>query len=468
VPQLLASGYSVRCLVRSSAKLAGRAWALDSRVEIRRTDLAEAPSLTRELEACGAAFYLVHSMMSAGDEYAQRDRQLALAFGQAAYDARVGRIIYLGGLGETGSHLSKHLSSRRDVEGALASAGVPVTVLRAAMIIGSGSASFEILRYLVHRLPVMITPKWVSTPCQPIAVQNVITYLVGVLAVPETTGGVFDIGGPEALCYSDIIRLMAEELGLSRRWLIPVPVLTPRLSSYWIHFVTPLSHKIAIPLAEGLKNPVVCRDDRITRLVPQKLLNVREAIRAALSQVTARQVETNWSMAGPMPGDPDWSGGTVFRDTREVAIDAPAGAVFRAVCRLGGQRGWHGANWLWIIRGWLDRLAGGPGLRRGRRDPEALSYGEALDFWRVVGMEPDHRVSLRAEMRLPGEALLDFRIEPRNKGHCTLHQTALFRPRGLHGLIYWYAVLPFHYLVFRGMLAGIQRDAVQIALLPQP
>jgi len=291
----------VRCLVRSPAKLEGRAWALDSRVEIRRTDLADAPSLTRELEACGAAFYLVHSMMSAGDEYAQRDRQLALAFGRAAHDAGVGRVIYLGGLGETGSHLSKHLSSRRDVEGALASAGVPVTVLRAAMIIGSGSASFEILRYLVHRLPVMVTPKWVSTPCQPIAVQNVLTYLVGVLAVPETTGGVFDIGGPEALCYSDIIRLMAEELGLSRRWLIPVPVLTPRLSSYWIHLVTPLSHKIAIPLAEGLKNPVVCRDDRITRLVPQKLLNVREAIHAALSQITARQVETNWSMAGPIP-----------------------------------------------------------------------------------------------------------------------------------------------------------------------
>jgi hypothetical protein len=240
------------------------------------------------------------------------------------------------------------------------------------------------------------------------------------------------------------------------------------LSSYWIHLVTPLSHKIAIPLAEGLKNPVVCRDDRITRLVPQKLLNVREAIHAALSQVTARQVETNWSMAGPMPGDPDWSGGTVFRDTREVAIDAPAEAVFRAVCRLGGHRGWHGANWLWIIRGWLDRLAGGPGLRRGRRDPEAISYGEALDFWRVVGLEPDHCVSLRAEMRLPGEALLDFRIEPRNKGQCILHQTALFRPRGLLGLTYWYAVFPFHHLVFRGMLAGIQRDAVQIARLPQP
>ena len=467
-PKLLDSGHALRCLVRSPAKLEGRAWTMDSRVDIRESDLADAPSLTRELDGCEAAFYLVHSMMSAGSEYAQRDQQLALTFACAARAASVGRIIYLGGLGETGSNLSEHLSSRRDVEGALASTGVPVTVLRAAMIIGSGSASFEILRYLVHRLPIMITPKWVSTPCQPIAVENVITYLAGVLSVPETTGGVFDIGGPEVLCYSDIMRVMAEELGLPRRWIIPVPVLSPHLSSYWIHLVTPLSHKIARPLAEGLRNPVVCRDDRISRLVPQKLLNVREAIRAALNQVSERQVETTWSMAGTMPGDPNWSGGTVFRDTREVAIDAPARAAFRAVCRLGGRRGWHAADWLWIIRGWLDRLAGGPGLRRGRRDPETLRYGEALDFWRVVNIEQDRGVSLRAEMRLPGEALLDFRIEPRNKAQCILRQTALFQPRGLLGLLYWYAVLPFHHLVFRGMLAGIQRDALELNLHPAP
>jgi uncharacterized protein YbjT (DUF2867 family) len=467
-PQLLDAGYAVRCLVRSRAKLAGRAWTLDPRVEIREADLADAPSLTRELAGCDAAFYLVHSMMSAAGEYAQRDQQLALAFARAARDADVGRIIYLGGLGETGSNLSEHLSSRRDVERALASTGVPVTVLRAAMIIGSGSASFEILRYLVQRLPVMITPKWVSTPCQPIAVENVVAYLVGVLSVPETIGGAFDIGGAETLCYSGIMRVMAEELGLPRRWIIPVPVLSPRLSSYWIHLVTPLSHKIAIPLAEGLKNPVVCRDDRIRRLVRQRLLNVREAIRAALSQVAASQVETNWSMAGPMPGDPDWSGGTVFRDTREVAIDAPAAAVFRALCRIGGRRGWHAAGWLWIVRGWLDRLAGGPGLRRGRRDPETLRCGDALDFWRVAGFELDRSLSLRAEMRLPGEASLEFRIGPGSEGRCILRQTALFKPRGLLGLLYWYAVLPFHQLVFRGMLAGIRRDALKIAMQTAP
>ena len=466
-PRLLDAGYALRCLVRSPRKLEGREWAASPRVEIRKTDLADGTSLTRELSGCDAAFYLVHSMTSAEGEYARQDLNLAFTFANAAREAGVGRIIYLGGLGETGSGLSEHLSSRRNVEAALASTGVPVTVLRAAMIIGSGSASFEILRYLVHRLPLMITPKWVSTSCQPIAVENVLAYLVGVLAVPETAGGVFDIGGSEILCYRDIMCIMAEELGLPRRWIIPVPILSPRLSSYWIHLVTPLSKKIARPLAEGLKNEVVCREDRITRLIPQKLLNVREAIHAALSQVESHLVETNWSMAGPIPGDPDWSGGTVFRDVREVAIDAPAWAAFRAVCRVGGGHGWY-ANWLWRIRGWLDRLAGGPGLRRGRRHPDTLRYGDALDFWRVVGFDRDRYLSLRAEMRLPGEALLDFRIEAHGERQCVLRQVALFEPRGLFGLLYWYAVLPFHHVVFQGMLTGIQRDAEQIALQERP
>jgi uncharacterized protein YbjT (DUF2867 family) len=464
VPRLLRSGYAVRCLVRSPRKLEGREWTSDSRVEIRKVDLADSPSLTQELSGCDAAYYLVHSMMSAEREYAQRDLDLALAFAKAALDAGVRRIIYLGGLGETGPGLSEHLSSRRDVESALGSTGVPVTVLRAAMIIGSGSASFEILRYLVHRLPVMITPKWVTTRCQPIAVENVLTYLAGVLSAPESIGGVFDIGGSETLCYRDIMCIMAEELGLPRRRVIVVPVLTPRLSSYWIHLVTPLSNKIARPLAEGLKNEVVCREDRITRIIPQKLLDVREAIHAGLGQVESHLVETNWTMAGPMPGDPDWSGGTVFRDERKVVVGAPAWAVFRAVCRVGGQRGWY-ADWLWKIRGGLDQLAGGPGLRRGRRDSDTLRYGDALDFWRVVGVDQDRSLSLRAEMRLPGEALLDFRIGANGPRDCTLRQTALFQPRGLFGLMYWYAVLPLHGVIFRGMLSGIQRDAVQIGLL---
>lgn len=463
VPRLLESGYAVRCLVRSPAKLQDREWAAHPRVEIRAANLADPEGLAGGLTGCPAAFYLVHSMNSAGARYAQQDQQLAHSFAEAARQAGVDRIIYLGGLGETGPDLSQHLSSRREVEQALRSTGVAVTVFRAAMIIGSGSASFEILRYLVERLPVMVTPKWVSTPCQPIAVRNVIGYLAGALSAPETRGGTFDIGGPEVLSYREIMQIMADELGLRSRWILPVPVLTPRLSSYWIHLVTPLSHDIAKPLAEGLRNPVVCRDNRITALLPQDLWTVRDAIRAALRKVAAHSVETSWLMAGPLPGDPGWSGGTVFRDERELAVDAPDWAVFRAICRVGGGHGWYAADWLWRIRGWVDLLVGGPGLRRGRRDPEHVGYGEALDFWRVVGIERDGRLALRAEMKLPGEALLEFRVEARPEGRCLLHQRALFQPRGLFGLLYWYAVAPLHHVVFRGMLRGIEREAIRIA-----
>lgn len=461
-PRLLDDGHIVRCLVRSAQKLEDRDWATNPRAEIRDTDLSDRAQLAQQLAGCDTAFYLVHSMKSAGAGYVQQDRHLASQFAAAASDAGLKRIIYLGGLGETGANLSEHLTSRREVEEELASSGVPVTVLRAAMIIGAGSASFEILRYLVERLPIMITPKWVSTDCQPIAVKNVIGYLAGALRSPQTTGQVFDIGGPEVLCYRDIMATMAEELGLRRRWIIPVPVLTPRLSSYWIHLVTPLSHDIARPLAEGLKNPVVCRENRIRDLVPQTLLTVREAMRAALTQIAEHGVETNWAMAGPIPGDPDWAGGTVFRDAREANIKAPASAVFRAVCRVGGGHGWYSANWLWRIRGWMDNMAGGPGLRRGRRNPENVGYGEALDFWRVVGYKRDRRLALRAEMKLPGEAMLEFQIDPGGAGQCTLHQIALFQPRGLLGLMYWYAVVPFHQIVFSGMLQGIERQALEI------
>lgn len=462
-PRLLEDGHHVICLARTPAKLADRPWAAHPNVEIREADLSDSAALAAHLRGCHAVYYLVHSMTSAGAGYAEQDRYLARQFAEAAREAGVARIIYLGGLGETGPDLSEHLASRREVESALASTGLAVTVFRAAMIIGSGSASFEILRYLVERLPVMITPKWVSTPCQPIAVRNVIGYLAGALTAPGATGGVFDIGGPDVMRYRDIMRVMAEELGLRARWIIPVPVLTPRLSSYWIHLVTPLSHNIAKPLAEGLRNPVVCRDSRIAELIPQPLLGVRDAIRGALSKVAGHQVETNWSMAGPIPGDPDWAGGAVFRDVREIPVAAPDWAAFRAVCRVGGGHGWYAADWLWRVRGWLDQLAGGPGLRRGRRNPELVSYGEALDFWRVTGLERNRRLTLRAEMKLPGEALLQFQIEPRGPRECMLRQEALFQPRGLLGLLYWYAVVPLHHIVFRGMLRGIEREALSIA-----
>jgi uncharacterized protein YbjT (DUF2867 family) len=467
VPRLLDAGYAVRCLVRSPRKLQDRAWSRDRNVQVAQADLSDAQSLTESLTGCDAAFFLVHSMNSASAEYAKRDLQLATAFARASKRAGVRRIIYLGGLGETGAGLSEHLTSRRQVEKALASTGVPVTVLRAAMIIGSGSASFEILRYLVERLPVMVTPKWVRTPCQPIAVRNVIGYLVGVLSSPETAGRTFDIGGPEVLSYLQIMRIMAEELGLRKRLVVPVPVLTPRLSSYWIHLVTPLGHNIAKPLAEGLRNPVVCREDHITHILPQKLLTVRESVAAARGKIAEHAVETSWTMAGEVagtiPGDPKWAGGTVFHDIRQVHIAAPPAAVFKAVCLLGGDHGWYSAAWLWRIRGWMDVLAGGPGLRRGRLHPETLAYGEPLDFWRVAGIEQDRSLTLRAEMKLPGEALLEFCVTPDGDGECELEQRALFKPRGLLGILYWYVVLPFHGFVFSGMLTGIITKALEFA-----
>jgi len=457
-PRLLEAGYRVRCLVRFPMKLRDRPWASHPHIEIVAADLSDEAATRASLQGCTAAHYLVHSMISAGRDYAAHDLRLARAFASAARQAGVARIVYLGGLGETGPGLSEHLASRRAVERALAESGAPVTVFRAAMIIGSGSASFEILRYLVERLPVMVTPRWVHTPCQPIAVRNVIHYLAAALEAAETVGGTFDIGGPEILTYREIMDIMGEELGVGRRLVVPVPVLTPRLSSYWIHLVTPIHHSIARPLAEGLRNPVICRDTRIRELIPQRLLTVREAIRAALRKEESGEAETTWSMAGPIPGDPAWAGGKVFTDERSVEVAAPADAVYRTVCRLGGRHGWY-ANWLWMLRGWLDRLAGGPGLRRGRRHPDAIALGEALDFWRVVGLEPGRLVRLRAEMKLPGEALLEFDIEPLNERRSRLVQTARFRPRGLFGLLYWHAVLPLHAIVFGGMLRSLKRQA---------
>lgn len=465
VPRLLAAGYAVRCLVRAPAKLRDRPWSADPRVELRPGTLEDEAGLAEALRGCQAAYYLVHSMVSAGQEYADEDRRLAGRFAAAAAAAGLPRIVYLGGLGELGDGLSEHLASRREVERVLASGPTPVTVLRAAMIIGSGSASFEILRYLVERLPVMVTPRWVSTECQPIAIRNVLGYLVDCLRVPETAGRTLDIGGADVLTYRELMQTMARERGLPRRLIVPVPVLTPRLSSLWIHLVTPLSRHIARPLAEGLRNRVVCRDDDAQRLVPQPLLTAREAIRAALDALAHERVETIWSGAGPIPGDPDWAGGTCFVDRREVVCEATPAQVFRAVCRIGGGHGWYAADGLWRLRGALDRLVGGPGLRRGRRDPENVSFGEALDFWRVTGLERDRRLALRAEMKLPGEALLEFEIEPvaGQPARTRLVQTARFLPRGLAGLAYWYAVLPLHGLVFRHMLAGIRKAAPRSA-----
>lgn len=468
VPRLLEAGYRVRCLVRAPRKLGARPWVDDPAVEIVAGDLADAESTRVALQGCDAAYYLAHSMLSAGSDYAERDRQMARNFAAQAAEVGLQQIVYLGGLGETSAGLSEHLSSRREVEHELAAGPVPVTVLRAAMIIGSGSASFEILRYLVERLPLMLTPRWVRTICQPVAIVDVLHYLVASLAEPRCRGATLDLGGPDRLRYVDIIQMMAEIRGLPRRWIVPLPVLTPRLSALWIHLVTPIPGAIARPLAEGLRNELLCRDQRAQEWMGGPRTPVREALEAAFGTHDSALVETSWTDAGPMPGDPDWAGGTVFEDPLEIEIDAPPAAIFRAVCRIGGGHGWYAADWLWRLRGAMDKLLGGPGLRRGRRHPETVAYGDALDFWRVTQVEQDRVLELRAEMKLPGVATLRFEIVPpvQSGRRASLRQCARFKPRGLLGLAYWYCVLPLHGFVFRGMSKGIRRAAEELSAPP--
>ncbi len=463
VPRLLEEGVAVRCLVRSPEKMADLAYHGHPNLTVIEGALDDQEKLRQAADGVDAAYYLVHAMISAGDDYDSHDRELAQNFIDGLHGSGCKRIIYLGGLGEIGPDLSKHLRSRRAVAEILQSGDVPATVLRAAMIIGSGSASFEILRYLVDRLPIMITPKWVNVETQPIAIRDVLRYLVQCLQVPETSGKVIDIGGADILTYREMMQVMAVANGLSKRLILPVPVLTPRLSSGWISLVTPVNARIARPLAEGLRNRTVCRNDTAEKLMPGPLRSVEEAIQAAVGKLAAGEIETRWSNAGEMPGDPAWSGGTTFRDERSAVVNASYDTTFRALCKIGGKYGYWGADWLWSLRGWMDKIVGGPGLRRGRRHPSEIRFGEAVDFWRVTQYHPGKLLRLHAEMKLPGKAELEFHVEDIDEGQCRVSQTARFRPRGLFGLAYWYAVLPLHCFVFPTMLRGIKRDAERMA-----
>jgi uncharacterized protein YbjT (DUF2867 family) len=399
------------------------------------------------------------------DKFAEADRTAARNMVAAADRNRLERIIYLGGLGEPDHEaLSKHLKSRHEVEKIIMSSSAPVTNLRAAMILGSGSASFEMLRYLVDRLPVMITPRWVQTPCQPISIRNVLDYLEGCLQAPATAGQTYDIGGPDVLTYRDLIHIYAEEAGLKKRLIIPVPVLTPWLSAKWVHLVTPVPASIAQPLAEGLSIPVVCKDNRIRSMVPVKLLGARETIRKALERTRQEQVDTCWfDGGGALPpewttcGDADYAGGTVLRGGFRIVLEAKPEEVWNAILRIGGGNGWYFAQSLWRLRGMLDRFVGGPGLRRGRRDPLKLRVGDALDFWRVVALEPNQRLLLLAEMKAPGDALLEFTVRSMGQRRVGLDMVARFLPRGLTGLAYWYTLLPAHRWLFEGVLRTVAR-----------
>lgn len=461
VPRLLDAGWHVRCLARDPHRLQGHPWF--SQVEVVAGDCLRAETLPAAMADVDAAFYLVHSM-AGGRDFEQRDVLAARSFSSAAKQAGVRRIIYLGGLGDPATALSKHLLSRQQTGAALRESGVPVTEFRAAVIVGSGSLSFEIIRYLTERLPVMICPRWLYTRAQPIAIRNVLDYLVAALDVSESAGRVVEIGGADVLTYGEMLRGYARARGL-KRWLLPVPVLTPRLSSYWVHLVTPVPAAIARPLISGLRNNVVVRDNLAERLFPHiKPLKYDTAVRLALANLDRGQVETAWSDAvassqGDVPPVQLTAREGLVLERRRRKVAAPAEAVFRSFTQLGGATGWLYMNWAWQLRGALDRLLGGVGLRRGRRDPQQVRVGDALDFWRVEAVEAGRALRLRAEMKVPGGAWLEFRVEPRGDGGSVLSQTAFFAPRGLAGLAYWHALYPFHALIFSGLVERIARRA---------
>jgi len=467
-PLLLAGGHSVRCLVRDAARLRDRPWA--SQVEIVEGDVLAPATLAVALQGVETAYYLIHAM-AAGRDFRAHDLQAARAFGRAAAAAGVQRIVYLGGLGDPSADLSEHLRSRQETGSALAEAGVPVTEFRAAVVVGAGSLGFEMIRYLTERLPVMICPRWVYTRVQPIAVDDALAYLVAALELPPENSRVVEIGGADVRTYGSMMTGYAAVRGLHRR-LVPVPVLTPLLSSYWVHFVTPIPDDIARPLIEGLRSEVVVRDDAAGRLFAAiRPVDYETAVRRALQTLDEGRVETAWSDAlGSSQGDERpvvlTTAAGFLLERRDFEVQAPPERVFAVVCGIGGRRGYPFWNWSWRLRGGLDRLVGGVGLRRGRRDPDALRIGDVLDFWRVEELVPDRLLRLRAEMRTAGGAWLQFECEPRDDGRTRLVQTAYFAPHGLAGLLYWYGLYPVHKVIFSGTIRSLA-EAAEAAPLPQ-
>lgn len=458
LPLLAADGWRVRCLARQPERLTAR---VPAGVEVVAGDVLDVASLSRAMQGVEAAYYMVHSMSATGD-FAAQDRTAADHFAAAARVAGVRRIIYLGGLGEDDPGLSAHLRSRHEVGERLRAHGVPVVELRASIIIGSGSLSFEMIRALVERLPVMVTPRWVNVKAQPIAIGDVLDYLRGALTVETGPRSIIvEIGGPDQVSYGELMHEYARQRGL-RRWMIPVPLLSPRLSSLWLGLVTPLYARVGRKLIDSLRHPTVVRDDAAMRLFSIRPMGVPEAIASALRNEDSAFAQTRWSDAFSASGESQQWGGTRFGsrlvDSRSTLVATPPSVAFAAVERIGGATGWYYANWLWNLRGWLDLLAGGVGMRRGRRDPQRLLVGDTLDCWRVECIEPGKRLRLAAEMKLPGRAWLEFELQSLDGG-TELRQTATFEPLGLLGLTYWYALWPLHQLVFAGMLRGIAHAA---------
>ncbi|MGL5856822.1 MAG: SDR family oxidoreductase [Angustibacter sp.] len=468
VPELLDAGFAVRVLVRTPAKLRDRPWR--DAVDVAQGDLADTDAVQAAARGTDVAYYLAHSL-GIGDRFERRDRDLARGFARGVRASGARRIVYLGGLYPDTEDLSPHLDSRKEVGEILLDSGVPTAVLRAAVIIGSGSVSFEMLRHLTERLPFMITPRWVRNRIQPIAVRDVLRYLVGAADLPDDVNRGFDIGGPDVLTYQEMMQGYARVAGLQRRTILPVNVLTPRLSSHWVGVVTPVPNGIARPLVESLVHEVVCKEHDIAQHIPDPtsgLIGFDCALELALAKVQAYDVATNWSSAStpgapsdPLPSDPDWAGGSLYVDERSCSVLASREALWSVVEGIGGVNGWYSWPLAWWTRGVLDRLSGGPGLRRGRRHPYDLAVGDALDWWRVEEVEDGRLLRLRAEMRLPGLAWLELIVDADESGRPVFRQRALFAPRGLAGHAYWKAISPFHGVVFGGMQRNIAAAAEQ-------
>lgn len=469
VPRLIDEGHDVRVLVRRPERLRDVPWAAD--VDVVEGDLTDAAAVDRATRGVDVVYYLVHSMGGRGD-FEDAELRIARNVAASAKANGVRRIVYLGGLHPAGGTLSRHLRSRVRVGEILLESGVPTVVLQAGVIIGSGSTSFEMIRHLTEVLPYMPAPRWVRNFIQPIAVRDVLHYLIRAADAPPEVNRAFDIGGPDVLRYGQLMNGYAVEAGLRQRPIAALPVLTPWLAGQWVNLVTPIPRRLAVPIIESLQFDCVMREHDIDAVIPpppEGLVGYRRSVRLALEKERAGEVETSWRNAevegapsDPLPSDPDWAGYTVYVDRRERRSDAPVEALWTVIEGVGGENGWYSFPLAWAVRGWIDKLFGGVGLRRGRRDPDTLHPGDAVDFWRVEAIERPRFLRLRAEMRVPGRAWLEMIAEPDGRGS-RYRQRAVYFPKGLAGRLYWWSIVPIHGVVFAGMANRIAAEAEAVA-----
>lgn len=466
VPLLLSSGYTVRVGGRSAEKIRARPWAEHPNLQIAEVDIHDIQSLIKAASGCGVIFYLVHSVAVTARDYGAHDRDGAYNMVQATSAVPgLERIIYLGSLGGHGEEMSREILCRQEIARILSFAKVPVTTLRAGLIIGSGSAAFEMISYMADRHPLMLAPRWMNSRCQPISIRNVLVYLLGCLEQGETIGRDYDIGSPEIMTYADLFQLYAKTVGLRRRTFIPLPFIMPRISAYWVSLITPIPYSVSRVMIESLLGEMICQEDYLREVIPQKLISPEEAIFKARQSEGQGNVESSCFDSGTcnapewvQKGDADYAREGVYRAQYRITLKTDPDTVWDRIKRLGGEQGWYYGNFLWKMRGTLDKLVGGVGLSRGRRDKNNIRVGDALDFWRVLTVNAPEQLQLVAEMQVWGQALLQFDINEINPGETELQLKAYFRPKGLPGLIYWYSVYPFHAPIFRGMLKNIARN----------